>query len=115
MPGIYVAGIGCTRFGRLEAPLLALLAEAAQQALTDAGIEEPDLIVVGTMNPEEFTGDGTLAPLFASFLGRAHTPAFRVETGTSSGAAAFFAAASASRARREASRRPNRVHPTPAT
>ena len=40
MPTIYVAGVGCTRFGRLEASLLALLAEAAQQALHDAGVEE---------------------------------------------------------------------------
>lgn len=95
MPAIYVAGVGCTRFGRLDASLLALLAEAAQQALHDAGVEEVDLIVVGAMNPEEFTGDGTLAPLFASFLGKAHTPAFRVETGTSSGAGAFAAACAA--------------------
>ncbi|MBI3002365.1 MAG: thiolase family protein [candidate division NC10 bacterium] len=95
MPAVYVAGVGCTRFGRLEVPLLPLLAEAAQQALRDAGLEQVDLIVAGAMNPEEFTGDGTLGPLFASFLGRAHTPAFRVESGTSSGAAAFFAAASA--------------------
>jgi acetyl-CoA C-acetyltransferase len=95
MPAVYVAGVGCTRFGRLEAPLLALLAEAAQRALRDAGLEQVDLIVAGAMNPEEFTGDGTLGPLFASFVGRAHTPAFRVESGTSSGAAAFFAATSA--------------------
>ncbi|MBI4390393.1 MAG: hypothetical protein HY575_00780, partial [candidate division NC10 bacterium] len=87
MPAVYVAGVGCTRFGRLEVPLLPLLAEAAQQALRDAGLEQVDLIVAGAMNPEEFTGDGTLGPLFASFLGRAHTPAFRVESGTSSGAA----------------------------
>ncbi|MBI4391268.1 MAG: thiolase domain-containing protein [candidate division NC10 bacterium] len=95
MPAVYVAGVGCTRFGRLEAPLLPLLAAAAAQALKDAALEEVDLIVLGTMNPEEFTGDGMLAPLFASFLGKAYTPGFRVETGTSSGAAAFFAAASA--------------------
>lgn len=92
MGEVYVAGVGMTRFGRLEAPLLPLLAEAAQAAVWDAGIEDFQGIYVAAMNPEALAGTGSLAPLFAAYVGRPHLPSLRAETGTSSGAAAFFAA-----------------------
>lgn len=92
MAEVYIAGVGMTKFGRSERSLLNLMAEAARTALTHAGIYEFDAIYLGAMNPEEFVGDGCFAALFADYLGYAYVPSLRVETGTSSGAAAFFAA-----------------------
>lgn len=81
-----------TKFGRLNRSLLDLLAEAARSALLNAGMDRFDAIYLGAMNPEEFVGDGCLASLFADYIGYAHTPSLRIETGTSSGASAFFTA-----------------------
>jgi acetyl-CoA C-acetyltransferase len=80
-----------TRVGRRPESLQDLMAEAAHAALVAAGLEIPDAIVVATMNPEEFLGDGNFASNVATHMGFADVPAVRVETATSSGAAAFFA------------------------
>ena len=50
------------------------MAEAAHAALLDAGIERPDAIVVATMNPEEFLGDGNFASHVATHLGLRRDP-----------------------------------------
>src|SRR5262245_48583558 len=81
-----------TRFGKRDEPLPDLMAEAALVALDDAGIESPDALVVAAMNPEEFTGEGNYASLVATHLGLSRVPALRVETATSSGMAAVYAA-----------------------
>ena len=91
MTDVWVAGVGMTRIGRRSEPLQDLMAEAALDALAAAGLEQPDAVVVATMNPEEFVGDGNFASNVASYLGLAEVPALRVETATSSGAAAFYA------------------------
>src|SRR5438094_1865276 len=88
MPGVWVAGAGMTRIGRRSEALPDLMAEAAHAALAAAGIETPDAIVVATMNPEEFLGNGNFASHVATHMGFAEVPALRVETGTSLGAAA---------------------------
>jgi len=81
-----------TRFGRRDENLPDLMAEAALIAMIDAGIERPDGLVVAAMNPEEFTGEGNFGSLIGTRLGLSHVPALRVETATSSGAAAVYAA-----------------------
>jgi acetyl-CoA C-acetyltransferase len=91
MHDVWVAGAAMTRIGRRSEPLTDLMAEAAHAALRGAGLERPDAIVVATMNPEEFLGDGNFASHVATHLGFAEIPALRVETATSSGAAAFYA------------------------
>jgi acetyl-CoA C-acetyltransferase len=91
MLDVFVAGAGMTRIGRRPEPLPHLMAEASHAALRAAGLEKPDALVVATMNPEEFLGDGNFASHVASHLGFADVPALRVETATSSGAAAFYA------------------------
>jgi acetyl-CoA C-acetyltransferase len=91
MSDVWVAGTGMTRIGRRAEALTALMAEAAHTALADAGLERPDALVVAAMNPEEFVGDGNFASQVATYLGLADVPALRVETATSSGAAAFYA------------------------
>jgi len=80
-----------TRIGRRTEPLQDLMAEAALGALAAAGLEQPDAVVVASMNPEEFVGDGNFASRIASHMGMAEVPALRIETATSSGAAAFYA------------------------
>src|SRR5688500_19214220 len=92
MPNVYIAGAGMTRVGRRSEPLQELMADAAHGALAEAGIEQPGMMVVAAMNPEEFLGDGNFASNVATYLGLADVPAIRVETATSSGAAAFYAA-----------------------
>ncbi len=91
MTDVWVAGAGMTRIGRRIERLQDLMAEAAHVALFAAGIERPDAIVVAAMNPEEFLGDGNFASNVATHMGFADVPALRIETATSSGAAAFYA------------------------
>ena len=91
MADVWIAGAGMTPIGRRSEPLQDLMAEAALTALGAAGLERPDAVVVATMNPEEFVGDGNFASSVASYMGLAEVPAFRIETATSSGAAAFYA------------------------
>jgi acetyl-CoA C-acetyltransferase len=91
MRDVWIAGAGMTRIGRRPERLQDLMAEAAHGALAMAGHPEPDAIVVAVMNPEEFVGDGNFASNVASHMGFAEVPALRIETATSSGAAAFYA------------------------
>jgi acetyl-CoA C-acetyltransferase len=91
MSNVFVAGAGMTRIGRRAEPLPELMAEAAHAALAAAGIEAPEAIVVAAMNPEEFLGDGNFASNVATHMGFADVPTLRVETATSSGAAAVYA------------------------
>lgn len=79
-----------TRFGRRDENLPDLMAEAALTAMTDAGMDRPDALVVAAMNPEEFTGEGNYGSLLGTRLGLSHVPAIRVETATSSGVAAVY-------------------------
>ncbi|HEY7362684.1 MAG TPA: hypothetical protein VIE37_01150 [Methylomirabilota bacterium] len=90
MPEVWITGTGMTRIGRRAESLPALMAEAAHTALADAGLERPDALVVAVMNPEEFVGDGNFASHVATYLGLADVPALRIETATSSGAAALY-------------------------
>lgn len=91
MVDVWIAGVGMTRIGRRIEALQDLMAEAALAALATAGLEQPDALVVAAMNPEEFVGDGNFASNIASHMGMADIPTLRIETATSSGAAAFYA------------------------
>ncbi|HEY3067793.1 MAG TPA: hypothetical protein VGL09_18545 [Methylomirabilota bacterium] len=91
MGDVFVAGAGMTRIGRRSESLPRLMADASHAALTAAGIETPEAIVVAAMNPEEFLGDGNFASNVATHMGFADVPTIRIETATSSGAAALYA------------------------
>jgi acetyl-CoA C-acetyltransferase len=90
MADVWIAGAGMTRIGRRSEPLQDLMAEAGLTALGAAGLEQPEAVVVATMNPEEFVGDGNFASNVASYMGLSEVPTIRIETATSSGAAAFY-------------------------
>jgi len=83
-----------TQFGILEDSIIELAQKAAIEALTDSStIESPiDHLIVGTQNPEEFTGQGHLSTLLADYVGVVPAGATRVETGPSSGSSAFESA-----------------------
>ena len=91
MADVWIAGADMTRVGRRPERLQDLMAEAALGALHDASLERPEAIVVAAMNPEELVGDGNFASNVASHMGFAQIPSVRVETATSSGAAALYA------------------------
>jgi acetyl-CoA acetyltransferase len=86
---VYISGAGMTKFGRMEESLLSLMREASRRAIEDAGAGKVDAVLVGSMNPDEFSGDSHTATAFADCQGLTGTPAIRVETGMSTGAAAF--------------------------
>jgi acetyl-CoA C-acetyltransferase len=90
MHDVWVAGADMTRIGRLAEPLPDLMAVAAHAALRAADRDRPDAIVIATMNPEEFVGDANFASNIATHMGFADVPVIRVETASSSGAAAFY-------------------------
>jgi acetyl-CoA C-acetyltransferase len=90
MADVWISGAGMTQIGRRAEPLQDLMTEAAHAALAVAGVELPDAIVVATMNPEELLGEGNFASNVASHMGLAEVPTLRIETATSSGAAAFY-------------------------
>src|SRR5258707_336710 len=91
MRDVWIAGADMTRVGRLQEPLQDLMAVAAHAALRSADRDRPDSIVVATMNPEEFLGEGNFASNVATHMGFANVPVIRVETATSSGAAGVYA------------------------
>jgi hypothetical protein len=74
MRDVWIAGADMTRVGRLQEPLQDLMAVAAHAALRSADRDRPDSIVVATMNPEEFLGDGNFASNVATHMGFANVP-----------------------------------------
>src|SRR5712691_4118636 len=91
MADVYVLGVGLTAFGRSPETLLELIASAAEAAIAQAG--EVDAIIVGAMAPEEYLHEANMASQVADRLGLLGIPATRIETASSSGAAAFHMAA----------------------
>ena len=89
MKPVWIAGVAMTRFGKRPESLQDLMADAALEALGEAG-REPDALVVTSMKPEEFVGDGNFASQVSSYVGLSRVPSLRVETATSSGAAALY-------------------------
>jgi acetyl-CoA acetyltransferase len=91
MDKVFVAGCGMTRFGKREESLPALVFEAAEMAQEDSKIEDFDAVYVGSMNPDEFIGDGNISTVIADRLGITK-PSLRIETASSAGAGVFHAA-----------------------
>lgn len=90
MKDVWIAAAAMTCFGRLSEKLEDLMANAALLVMREAD-RQPDALVVTSMNPEEFVGEGNLASRMSTYLGLSHVPGVRVETATSSGAAAIYA------------------------
>ncbi|MBU4563804.1 MAG: hypothetical protein KMY53_12370 [Desulfarculus sp.] len=95
---VFIAGAALGKFGKRGDSLEQMMIEAAQAALNQAELEAVDALYLGVMDPGEFTGDSNLAAVLTDQLGLPGTPASRVETASSTGAAvlesAFYAVAS---------------------
>jgi acetyl-CoA acetyltransferase len=85
----YISGVGMTKFGRSKESLEKMMVEAASSALKEAGLARVDAIYIGVMNVEEFVGDSNFATLLTDTIGLMDIPSTRVETTSSTGAAAF--------------------------
>jgi len=93
MREVAIVGTGMTRFGELwESSLRDLFAEAALEALNDAGVDRLDGIYVGNMSAGGFVKQEHIGPLLAGEIGMAGVPATRVESACASGGAALRAA-----------------------
>ncbi len=94
MDDVFVAGVGMTPFGVSDNSIIELARDAAIAALNDSESisERIDRVIIGTQNPDEFTGVGHLSTLLTDHLGLVPAGAFRVESGPSSGSSAFEAA-----------------------
>lgn len=93
MREVAIVGTGMTRFGEIwESSLRDLFAEAALEALKDAGVDRLDGIYVGNMSSGGFVKQEHIGPLFAGEIGMAGVPATRVESACASGGAALRAA-----------------------
>jgi len=92
MREVAVIGVGLVSFGEMwSKSLRQLWAEAALNALEDAGVEKPELITVGCMSSGLFTGQEHLASLLADELGQPGVPGMRVESACASGGLALRA------------------------
>ncbi len=95
---VFIAGAALSKFGKRAESLEQMMIEAASAALAQADLEAVDAVYLGVMDPGEFTGDSNLAAVLTDQLGLPGTPASRVETASSTGAAvlesAFYAVAS---------------------
>ncbi|UCG69932.1 MAG: hypothetical protein JSV09_02615 [Thermoplasmata archaeon] len=91
MTRVFIDGAGMTRFGKRNESLPELVYEAVSKAKEDSEIEEFDAVYVGSMNPEEFTGDGNISTVIADHLG-IRKPSLRIETASSTGSSVFHAA-----------------------
>src|SRR3989338_6686829 len=90
---VSIKGVGMTRFGKNEHSLIEMMVDAAKLACLDAGIEPEAFseVLVGVIAPEEFTGQGNIAAVFADAFAKqtntAPIEATRLETASSTGAA----------------------------
>jgi acetyl-CoA C-acetyltransferase len=93
MPNVYISEVGMTRFGRREQSLEKLMQEAYINAVGDGsgqGLNSGiDMVFVGCMNPDEFTGTSNLATLITDRFGLYQTPSVRIENAPGTGSAAF--------------------------
>ena len=86
MREVAIVGAGMTRFGELwQSSLRQMFAEAALQALEQAGADHLDAIYVGNMSSGGFVAQEHLGPLMAAEIGMAGVPAARVESACASG------------------------------
>jgi acetyl-CoA C-acetyltransferase len=93
MRDVAIVGCGMTRFGELwSQSLRRLFADAALEALKEAGADRLDSIWVGNMSAGCFVDQEHIGPLFAGELGMSGVPATRVESACASGGAALRAA-----------------------
>jgi acetyl-CoA C-acetyltransferase len=90
MRNVYVAGVGSTKYGKLEGSARDLALEAAKLAVQDSGFQPKDIQAGFIGNAFSFVEkQGHLGPLVMTGLGIPHAPCSSIESACSSGASAF--------------------------
>lgn len=89
MRPVFIAGVGQTAFGKYKGAVEQMLLDAALEAIEAAAVDDFGAIVVGSMSPESFGGEGYISTKLVDFLGLAPMPALRVENGPATGASAL--------------------------
>jgi acetyl-CoA acetyltransferase len=91
MREVYISDAGLAKFGKRDAELEALAEEATLSIKDTISWEKIDALFFGNMSGEKFTNNSNLSSLICDHLGLSGRPAFRVDTGSSSGAGVFHA------------------------
>ena len=90
MRDVAVVGIGIMKWGELwEKSFRDIFAEAALNAIDDAGFDHIDSLYVGSMSGGLFVGQEHVGAIMADYMGQKHIPACRVESACASGGMAF--------------------------
>jgi acetyl-CoA C-acetyltransferase len=90
MRDVAVVGIGIMKWGELwEKSFRDIFAEAALNAMDDAGVDKIDSLVVGCMSGGLFVGQEHVGAIMADYIGQKHIPAAHVESACASGGLAF--------------------------
>ncbi|MHC1579320.1 MAG: thiolase family protein, partial [Candidatus Alkanophagales archaeon] len=92
MRDVAVIGVGQTKFGRSDRTAVELFAEAAHQAMEDAGVTPRDVeaLWVGNCFAGFYEGFMNIAPHLAWEIGAKTVPAFRLEGACTSATYAFI-------------------------
>ena len=88
MREVYVENTSMTKFGRFDLSLRQLTTQAGMECIADSK-RKPDCLLIGSMNPEEFSSNSNISSLVADYLDIQGIPSLRIETASSSGAAIF--------------------------
>jgi acetyl-CoA acetyltransferase len=88
MREVYIESAFMTRFGRFDSSLRDLTTEAGAECIASSK-KMPDCLLIGSMNPEEFSSNSNISSLIADYLDIQGIPSLRIETASSSGAAVF--------------------------
>lgn len=90
MRDVAVVGIGIMKWGELwEKSFRDIFAEAALNAIDDAGVDHIDSLYVGSMSGGLFVGQEHIGAIMADYMGQKHIPACRVESACASGGMSF--------------------------
>ena len=88
MKSVFVEQVYITEFGKLDKNLNEILIESGKHCLSSSN-KKVDMLLVGSMNPEEFSDNSNISTLVADGLNIQGIPSLRIETASSSGAAIF--------------------------
>lgn len=92
MVGVYINGVGMTKFGKRTESLQQLMYEAISRATEDSSSTNIDALFVGTMAPESFLGISNISTNITDYCGLNKIPAIRIGDNPAAGSSAFLTA-----------------------
>ncbi len=93
MRDVAIIGVGMTSFGELwNQGIRDIFAEAALNAMKDAGVTKLDSMYVGAMSSGLYAGQEHIASVMADYIGQRGVPSTRVESACASGGLAVKSA-----------------------